>query len=355
MDDKSAQTDAAAPAKPTRERKGSKTRNYSDAALVANQAPVTALIPARAWTLSVLLLSGVTLVALLNLLHALLPRLGRWIGPEQVDALNFAVRGNLAAWFSAFLLGYAAVMSVQIFNLRRHRVDDYKGRYRCWIWLTVLLAGASVDAATGLHDIVGGLIVKLSKATTFSPGAGWLLLAAIIVTCVSIRMAIEMRRSIGTLVALTLALGCYALAAVVRLGWLPLDAELGWHTLVSSTLLGHLLVCFTTLAYGAHVYLDAQGLLVKKPKVAKPKKKKEDDKPAEEKAEASTEKTVAGAKVRIDNAHSEPAAKASGGPLKAAISAATNKSPPADDRRMSKAERKRQRRSSRDEDGDEDE
>lgn len=353
MDDSSTQADAAAAPKPARERRG-KGRNYSDAALVANQPPITSLMPARSWTLSVLLLSGLTLIALLNLLHAELPRLSKWAGAEHLDALNFAVRGNLAAWLSAVLLAWSAFKCAQIYNLRRHRVDDYKGRYRIWLPLTGLMILASLDAATGLHDAVGGLIVKLTKSTTLDATLAWLLVASVLVGLTSLRMLIEMRRSAGTVLSLLMALSFYSVAVAVRIGWLPLTPELGWHIMVSATLLGHLFVWFTALSYGAHVYLDAQGQLkAKKPK-EKAKKKKDDDK-----SEAG-EKDASGKQIRIDGAHSGDAANkpatTSGGPLKAAISAATNKSPPpsSNDNRLSKAERKRLRRQGNGRDDDDD-
>jgi hypothetical protein len=344
-------------AAPAAKQRKAKTRTYSDAALASNQAPVTAIVPARPWTLSVLALSGLVCIALLNLLNAELPRLARWVGIEHLDAINFAVRGNLAAWLSSFWLAWAAVMSAKLFNLRRHRVDDYKGRYRIWIWTTVLLVCASLDAGTGLHDAIGGLMVRLSgKAQTLSATICWLTAGAALIGAVSLRMAIEMRRSKAALVSLLFALVCYTTAALVRIGWLPLEADLGWHALVTATLLGHGAIWFTTLSYARYVYLDSQNLLaVKKPKEPKAKKKKE-EKPSETADKDAKEATTSdGKQIRIDGAHGDAAKPAAtGGPLKAAmISSATVKSPAADDRRMSKAERKKLRRQNQDEDEEE--
>jgi hypothetical protein len=365
MDDSTA-TDAPAPTRSARERKGAKPRNYSDAALAAQQPPLTSLIPSRLWTLSVLLLSALTVVALLNLLHAELPRLARWFGPGQIDPFHFAVRGNLAAWFSALLLGWGAAMSAHIYNLRRHRVDDYKGRYRIWIWTTLLLIGASIDAATGLHDAIGGALVKLAgEGAAFSVSAGWLMVASAVISTVALRMAIEMRHSFGALFSLALALACYAAAAATRVGLMPLEGELAWHALVTATLLGHVFLWFTALAYAAHVYLDAQGLLaIKPPQAARPKKKKDaggdDEATSTSKAEASeSDAKPSGKQLRVDAAHggaatAKPAAS-SGGPLKAMVSSAALKSPPesAAHSKLSKTERKRLRRQGRPDDDDE--
>lgn len=367
MDDSSAATETVpAAGKRPREGKGGKPRNYSDAALVANQPPVTGLIPKRVWTLSVLLLSALTLIVLLNLLYAELPRIANVVG-AQVNAFDFEVRGNLAAWLSSALLAWGAVMSVQVYNLRRHRVDDYKGRYRIWIWLAVLLVGASIDAAAGVHDAIGGALQTLGgQSSTLNASTCWLALAAVIVGGVGLRIGIEVRRSAGTLTSLLLALSLYGVAVAVRAGWLPLAGELAWHALVTATLLGHLCVWFTTLSYAQHVYLDAQGLLEeKRPKPAKAKRKTEDpaeksaDSNEEKSAATAPEKSVAGKQVRIDSAHGESTQKpaSTGGPLKAAmISSTAAKSPPANsddaggDRKLSKAERKRLRRSGRDSD-----
>jgi hypothetical protein len=359
MEDPAAAAEGAAPAtKPARERKNGKQRNYADAALAANQAPVTSLMPSRPWTLWVFVLSGLTVIALLNLLNAELPRLSGWLGAEHVDPLNFAVRGNLAAALSALLLAWSAVLSAQIYNLRRHRVDDYKGRYRLWIGVVVLLACAALDAATGLHDAAGGLLIRLAgKEQTWSATSGWLILASVVVLPVALRIGIDMRRSIGTLVALGVALVCYATGAAVRIGWLPLEAELGWHAMVTATLLGHLFVWCTTLVFARHVYLDAQGLLAKR-KEAKPKKKKEE--PAKEKPadEAAGEKSAK--QVRIDAAHGDaaktPTPASSSGGLKGLVAAATSKSASTpsgnEQQKLSKAERKKLRRQGRDDDDD---
>lgn len=390
MDDGSAPAEATPPAKRTRD-KNAKTRNYSDAALANQQAPVTAVIPTRPWTLSVMLLSATTLVVLLNLLHAESYRLASLIGTEQIAPLTFQAAGNLSIWLSGLLLAWSAVMGVQIFNLRRHRIDDYKGRYRVWLWTTAVLVLASIDAVSGLHLIVGGVIAKFSgPARALNVDLCWLVVGATIVTFVALRMGIEMRRSIGALVTLVLALACYGTAAALKLDWLKLPSELALQALTATLLTAHTLIWFTTLIYARYVYLDAQGLMVPRPprekKVKKPKETeaaKTDDKSAEKPAD----KTIAGKQVRIDAAHNEepaktstaakpatakpttpPAPAATGGPLKAAmISTATNKSPQAasapasnsnaatsDPRKLSKAERKRLRRQGNDDDGDED-
>jgi hypothetical protein len=178
---------------------------------------------------------------------------------------------------------------------------------------------------------------------------GWFL-ALTAMLLVSLRMAIEMRRSRGAIVLLGLGLLFFAIAATVQLGWLLQASELSLQAVVAASLAAHWLVWASSLVYARHVYLDAQGLLIPRPARAKKaaSKEVESKKPVDAPAEPK--------QVRVDAAHGQTpekpaAAAASGGPLKAAmISAATNKTPaanvpsPDSDRRLSKAERKRLRR-----------
>ncbi|HTN77848.1 MAG TPA: hypothetical protein VL096_21465 [Pirellulaceae bacterium] len=377
MDDGSATSEATTPTKRPRE-KNAKTKNYSDAALVANQAPVTAVIATRPWTLSVLMLSAITFIALLNLLHGEIPRLAALAGSQHVSGLKLHTTGNLAAWFSGALLAWAAVMSMQVYNLRRHRVDDYKARYRVWIWTTVVLALASIDAVSGLHRALGGAMANLSGRGTLNVDLCWLAVATTLLSFICLRMGIEMRRSIGALTTLMLGLACYAVVAAFQLQWLKLPKELAQQASGTAALFGHLLVWYTTLIYARYVYLDAQGLLAlpKPPREKAVKKVKEAEAKVDAKAEAATadkpvEKTIAGKQVRIDAAHTggettkQPAA-AAGGPLKAAmISSATTKTPVAANsaaaaatearNKLSKADRKRLRREGKLGDDEEDE
>jgi hypothetical protein len=176
---------------------------------------------------------------------------------------------------------------------------------------------------------------------------------------VGLRFGIEIRRSSGTLASLLLALTCYGVAVAVHVGWLPLPGELGWHALVTATLLGHVGVWLATLSYAQHVYLEAQGLLAATTPRAKAKRKT--DTPADkassgsdEPASASaTEKSAVGRQLRVDAAHGESSQKpaSSGGPLKGAMISSASVRSDSDndsaDRKLSKAERKRLRRTGR--------
>src|SRR5205823_14278964 len=52
----------------------------------------------------------------------------------RIAAFDLDGEGSLGAGFSAALLALSGVTAVLIYTLRRHRLDDYRGRYRLWLW-----------------------------------------------------------------------------------------------------------------------------------------------------------------------------------------------------------------------------
>ena len=60
-------------------------------------------------------------------------------GGAPVAALDLAAKGSLGCWFSSLLLLAAAAVAILVYAVRRHRTDDYQGRYRIWLWAAGLL------------------------------------------------------------------------------------------------------------------------------------------------------------------------------------------------------------------------
>jgi hypothetical protein len=126
-------------------------RRYGAEAAEDHQQPLTAIIPKRAFTLILLLIGGLALIAVIQALygHVSLSPHDYWL--RAAASLDVESAGGLASWCSSLFLLAAAVQGFQIYRLRRHRSDDYRGRYRVWIWVTPLLLGASLTVGTHLH------------------------------------------------------------------------------------------------------------------------------------------------------------------------------------------------------------
>jgi hypothetical protein len=346
-------------------------RRYSDAARPERQPRVTDLVPLRRWTLTVLLLALLSIPAALIGLDGEVGGWSRTVGRANLAALDLDARGSLASWFGSLLLSAAAAGSVLIFLLRRHKVDDYRGRYRFWLWAAAVLVLGSIDATTGLRHVFSGLLARTTGWLAAGDGAAWsLILGAVLFGTLALRGAIEIRHSRGALAALLLAVTAYSAGAAAFAHWLPLPGPLATLAGHAALLLGHVLVLYCVLVFARHVLLDAQGKLPHR--AAKAKRK--------QRGAAPESGAVAGRKLRVDAAHApsdepDPPAKptsfavqAGAAKFGASISAGVRPNSPTSpldedddldtdesldsDRHLSKAERRRlrklQKRSSRD-------
>ena len=133
-------------------------RAYATEVLSERQLRVIDLLPVRPLWVAVSILLAVTAVAAILCvhIHARTIDLGR-NATEGVPysaflaALDASQRGSLAAWLASVVLAGGAAASLVTFGIRLHRVDDYRGRYRVWLWTAAALVFASLDAATHSH------------------------------------------------------------------------------------------------------------------------------------------------------------------------------------------------------------
>ena len=157
----------------------------------------------------------------------------------------------------------ASVTCVLIYSLRRHRIDDFKGRYRVWMAAAAACALLSVESVAPLPSDVGrgvGLLYGLDGAA-WSCGvvaraggaAAGLGRVAGLARCAG--EPVGGRRSWGRLVAYGVALASY----------LGIGLEVAPQSEVMITagaaLVGHWLMLVGVVSYGRFVVLDAQGLI----------------------------------------------------------------------------------------------
>lgn len=281
-DDPSASAeDGAGEGTARRGRGNASLRPYSEHALAEHQPRVTDLIPQRPWTYTVILLGGLLVVVATQTLflhHSLAERI---VGQNNLSAFDPTRSGSIAGWFSSMLLGLSAVFAALVFTLRRHKLDDYRGRYRIWLPTAGLLLAASLDASTGLHRAGRGALEIV--AARYGQGASigsyphfwWVSICLFGATVVGIRLGVEMRRSRAAVTKLMLAFGCYvALACVEWKLLLPGMAELTIVAASAARLLGDLCLCLATATYARYVYLDAQGIIAAQ-RLAREKRRRE--------------------------------------------------------------------------------
>ncbi len=338
---------------------------YAQAALPQNQRPITDLIPTR-WTMvALLVLIGTLAIAAVEGAHYYLPQV-------LSEVVGRAYAAELTAWLGSTFAVMAAGMSLLVYAVRRHKVDDYNGRYRIWLWAAAcwMLLGAS--AVVGLDELGRLLLVQATGWTGPANGAVWAIAPlGSIVLVMGIRLILDMRESrLST--GVFVSAGVVATASIVmKNDWIVI-ADPRTATMVQSglSMVAYLLLLVSTSLHGRHIVRDAQGLVPVRPaKPAKAKKKKTEaaedvssrksDSKSDVETDSTGRKSIAIAKpkqaekVRTD-LKVQPAGRAAHSKVSTANESGSDDvklaSSPAEDkptRKLSKAERKRLRKQKR--------
>lgn len=239
---------------------------YGQSAHRSQQPSVTNLIPKRRFTWAVLLTMGLSLIAAVEAgygwVYVLNPNLPSW------PMLNPQAPGSLASWLSSLLLLVGATSCLLTYLIRRHRIDDYRGGYRYWLWAAAAFVLGSINSSVAIHEILGEVFDFSAQLS----GLGvWLLIGSVLLFL----LAPEALNSRLTVVASLTSFLAYGFAVAVSLGMIwspeqPLAILLG----SSAAMCGHLGLVTATGLYVRFVYLDAHGLL---PDVDAPRRERQED------------------------------------------------------------------------------
>ncbi len=238
------------------------TQGYSAAVAVESQPPISCLIATRPWTFTVLVLAGLAVIAGLeaafsNIFH------GSGLPNEVITILNVASSGSLAAWFSSVLLSLAAVNAVLVYWLRSHKLDDYRARYRVWIWSAIGLTIAAIDANTGIHAVVGHLIANQFELPWLqNPVVNSVTVLTLVFGSLAVRLGFEIWVSRLARSWYLFAVVGYVAAILVHLDVLVIDSVM-LTAMAESTaiLLANLAVTLMVASYCRYVHLESQGAL----------------------------------------------------------------------------------------------
>jgi len=232
-------------------------RTYADKALKENQHRLCDLIPKAWWTilLFLLLVPG-------GMLFGIVQGYQHFHQQDDAVAATFALTGsgNLASWFASLLLLSAVVGSLQVYLLRRHKLDDYRGRYRIWLVVAAWSAIASLDASSGLHRLLDLVARRLPASGMLASADGWwLLIASGLTGILGLRLLLEMRRTLVSVVFMSIALIGYGSLLARQLGWVSLPGTIDLTLLGAMILLGsHMAVCLSIWVFARACFFSAQ-------------------------------------------------------------------------------------------------
>jgi hypothetical protein len=238
---------------------------YSDAAGVEHHPQVTDFLPRRYRTIAMAAVAGVVVTATVVALDWFSVQWAVRLGLTEEVPLAYGAAEGLATWLSASLLLLTGATCLLIYSLRRHRIDDFRGRYRIWLAAAVACVLASADSVASVHHLLAAVATQFSQHGALRDHAAWwLVLAGLPVTWVCVRALMDARESALAAAALVAAIACYALSLVSYLVAWPLANPAG-DLLVTAggRLLGNWMLLVGVASYGRFVVLDVQGLITK--------------------------------------------------------------------------------------------
>lgn len=246
---------------------------YSQAVRKTCQQRMVQLIPVRRGTLSVVLSCMWMLWGALLFSHYwIFTRFDPSAMTEAEKAASFATRPiaqlfhlrsshSIAQWLTTQLWMLTAVAAWMIFQLRRHKLDDYRARYRIWVVLAIAAAFSSFEASSsGL--LLLGLSID-SWAQREIGYAGWPLVLATfasIIGVIGIRLCSELKSAPMSVVSWLFGLIAWGLAALLGTGLLKITwSSATVDLVVGGCLLGGILAVFQASGiYLRQTYIHAQ-------------------------------------------------------------------------------------------------
>jgi len=227
---------------------------YSKEAM-QQQPRLTDLLPRSLWVHGLLALFGASAIAALISLHD--------FAASSSPAVDLAGRGSLGDWFVSTALLTAAGLCVIVYSVRRHRSDDYQGRYHIWLWAALGWVLISVDATADLRLWFQQTMVQLTGTDVVGDGTVWWAVpAACLLGAIGSRLLIDMLSDRLSTTLLVSAGGCLALAAAGNIDAIrPTDASQAAMLHGGAWLTGAWLLATSIALHARYVILDAEGLI----------------------------------------------------------------------------------------------
>ena len=290
--------------------------HYGNAAFLRNQSRLIDLVPRGLVALSMLTILAAAIPVGLEAAYAwMLDRVAK--GGSPVMALDLAAKGSLGCWFSSLML-LAASMAALVYSVRRHRIDDYQGRYRIWLGAALCWFLMATDQAASLREGFRDLMTGLTGTPLVGDGTlWWIILYGLALGAVGSRLLLDMRPNRLAMAALLVAVIAYAIVLTDAMGGIALPegiSEVMFRT--GAEMAGNLLLLAAMGLHARYVILDAEGCL--------PLRRSKDD-AAEEDEEVCSSTGERWTKVDPPHSNPQPLVKRAGTPRVA--SAASSVSP----------------------------
>jgi len=242
---------------------GCKLEHYGDASFLDEQIRLIDLVPRRLTTFILWLAAALSIIAGLEVLHTWQSKLPATNLGGHFAAFDLTRSGCLSSWFSSLLLLAASVAAWLVYTIRRHRTDDYHGRYRIWIWAALCWFFAATDVAANLHESFKQIMIRLTQTYIWGDGTLWWIIPyALAFGALGSRLVLDMRPCRLSIATFLFATAGYLLAASMELGLLTADdAARAVMIKAGAAMFGNSMLLLSAALNARYVILDAEGLL----------------------------------------------------------------------------------------------
>ena len=237
---------------------------YAPGAKPEQQRRISEFVPNTRLAFGLWFAAGVTVIGCLAAGQIWLPAITSRISTQAAVSLELGATGSLASWIASLWLGLAGVLSLLIYSIRRHKLDDYRGRYRWWIVGGTYCAcnerrcdEAFINSSPRRWFMPYG--IRRAERQRM-PRGGWDVGASCFAH-VSARLAWEMRVCRPAMTAYLSAVALWICGLLIQITGVRLGLATSGLPAEIAKLLGHLSLLLGLSIYARHVILHAQGLL----------------------------------------------------------------------------------------------
>jgi hypothetical protein len=184
------------------------------------------------------------------------------------DCLDAASLQSFAGFAAECWLFAAAVAALVVRSMRRHRRDDFQGRYRAWAWMAFLFVATACAGRMPLGAVVGALGSDATGLALGPAGAGWwVVVAALAFVSVGLWAVVPLHERLATAAWLS---ACYTAWAVAAACTILAAASPGAGSAAvvgtSAWVVGAALAAIAMLAAARSVIREVRGLPAREPR-----------------------------------------------------------------------------------------
>jgi len=127
------------------------------------------------------------------------------------DPLGIA---SLQIWLAQTLLVAAAGVALIVRLMRRHRRDDFNGRFRAWGWMAFVLVATACDGVVPVGRLVAAVFSDATGIVLGPNGIGWwVAISSLVVVAVSLWAVLPLHERLATSIWLSLAVAAWGASA----------------------------------------------------------------------------------------------------------------------------------------------